>query len=145
MYFGVESHNVWSDVIMSFMISLIATTPGFIIRKLFEYSKPKVEKHRHHEEFKGIPEFEGGRSRSSSNIQDQVTLKMVKRMRHEFYEWMFPLVCRYPLRVFQMPFCSPCCALRSLLQPPYCRNVAWVILVMWSIATFITAVRLSLY
>ena len=96
MYFGVESHNIWSDVIMSFMISLTATTPGFIIRKMFEYSKPKVEQHRHHEELvtpDGDPEFEGVRSMSSSNIQDQVTLKMVKRMRHEFYEWMFPLVC----------------------------------------------------
>ena len=95
MYFGVESHNIWSDVIMSFMISLTATTPGFIIRKMFEYSKPKEEQFRHHEAPQGIPEFEGTRSRSSSNIEDQVTLKMVKRMRHEFYEWMFPLVCRY--------------------------------------------------
>ena len=94
MYFGVESHNIWSDVIMSFMISLTATTPGFIIRKMFEYSKPKEERFRHHTDMsspQGLPEFEG----ASSNIQDQVTLKMVKRMRHEFYEWMFPLVCDF--------------------------------------------------
>ena len=32
MYYETETTNLWADIIMSFMISLIATTPGFILR-----------------------------------------------------------------------------------------------------------------
>ena len=90
---------------------------------MFEYARPKEEPFTKHPEIEAPlgPGFEGKvqglRTRSGSNVlQDRVTLNMIKQLRHGFYEWMFPL-------------------------PAYTRNVAWVLLILWSIAALITAVR----
>ena len=115
MYYEVDSTNIWSDMIMSFMTSIIATTPGFIIRKMFEYSKPKEDRVKSVPELIGIDSgSEGGPS--SRSMEENKNLKIVKDMRLKFYEWMFPL-------------------------PSYCRDVAWVILILWAGAACVTAVR----
>ena len=92
----------------SFFISIAATTPGFIIRKMFEYAKPKEEQLHPHPSVT-TSDFD------SSSIIEQSNIKMVQHMRHSFYEWMFPL-------------------------PGYCRDVAWVVLVIWASGACVTAV-----
>merc|ERR1719461_1208781 len=88
MYYGTDYPNIWQDVIASFMISLIATTPGFIIRKMFEYSKPKQEHFAKQPSVsRSHPEFEGVES-SSINLEEN--MQTVMEMRQKFFEWMFP-------------------------------------------------------
>ena len=118
MYYRSKSTNIWSDIIMSFMISLIATTPGFIIRKLFEYSKPREEQFQRQPSLHEIQaRTEGARSsEAGGGGADSDNLEMVVEMRERFYEWMFPF-------------------------PSYCKIIAWIVLILWAGGCTVTAVR----
>lgn len=75
MYYGTDSTNVWSDIIASFIISLVSTTPSFIIRKLFEYSKPRQERVHEH------PELNAEQSVADGVVGTVTNLEVIQEMR----------------------------------------------------------------
>ena len=91
MYYGVQSTNIWSDIIMSFIISIIATTPGFVIRKLFEYSKPAEEEFTRKPSLHSVKASLEGVSAVQSHDVDTTNLQTMVEMRRKFYEWMYPV------------------------------------------------------
>ena len=91
MYYGVETTNLWSDIIMSFIISIIATTPGFVIRKLFEYSKPAEEEFTRKPSLHSVKASLEGVSPVPSDDVDATNLQTMVEMRRKFYEWMYPV------------------------------------------------------
>ena len=99
-------------VIASFIISIVSTTPSFIIRKMFEYSKPQQSHVIKQPSVKLTleAEFEGANSNITGNVEnndEQAHIQTVLEMRREFYEWMFP-------------------------WPSHCRTIAWIILIIWA-------------
>ena len=133
MFYEIDQSSPVQDVLASFITSLVSTTPGFIIRKMFEYSKPREEQFTHQPSLSGAhPGFEGTRSRSSSNLENNI--ETVIKMRKKFYEWMFPVYFHlflYSLHSFHS-FCKQ--------LPSYCRIVGWIVLIIWSIGASVTAI-----
>ena len=100
-FYGADHSTLWQDLFASFIISITATTPGFIFRKMFEYSKPREERFTNRASATVTtpgsprsPTFDGVLSTTLSEIENQASIKILSRMRHRFYEWMFPLVCK---------------------------------------------------
>merc|ERR1712154_614590 len=93
MGYGADHSNIVQDILASFFISLFATTPGFVLRKLFEYSKPKEEQFQQQASLTtpGHPGFGATTPGSPDHIEQKINVKMIAQLRHSFYEWMFPL------------------------------------------------------
>merc|ERR1712176_1529084 len=80
---------------------------------MFEYSKPREEQFTKQPTL-STPQSsaEGRRSRSSSDLDNNI--QTVLEMRKGFYEWMFPF-------------------------PSWCRQCGWVVLVLWVSAACVIA------
>ena len=89
MYYEMESTNIWADIIASFIASIVATTPGFIIRRMFEYSKPREEPLTKQMSLRSIQS--GSEGVTSSRSPSCEVNQTVVEMREKFYEWMFPV------------------------------------------------------
>ena len=85
---GMFSLVTYLSVYLS--MSLYVVTSMFYCSKMFEYSKPREEYFNKDSPLKrSYPSLEGTRSRSSSNLEDNIDT--VLEMRKKFYEWMFPV------------------------------------------------------
>ena len=99
MYYGMEYSNVLQDIIASFLTSIFATTPSFLIRKMFEYAKPRqdlvqVTKQQSLRAASETPNpaFDGNFARIKHvDGNDTASVRLVSDMRKEFYDWMFPV------------------------------------------------------
>ena len=136
-FYGTQQTNIWGSIIASLLISLCSTVPVIIVRKLFEKSKPNIDlttrKERLLDEEDDVDELEDALLDTSSwaTMKMDTLSQSIRRstiggknkdnkyvalteIRKTIYNDIYPL-------------------------PTKTKKVAWIILILWSVAAGITA------
>lgn len=151
MFYGIEQSSPWQDIVASFLTSLFATAPGFIISILFVWTGPgevpatkRVKVFSNEGNGERTQPITSGSSSSQSttmetghsmtestsvsetNLEESETVKSEYTQIQEKVEKLEEM--RKHFYNYNFPF------------PPITRKIAWVILVLWSAAATVTAV-----
>ena len=143
MFYGIEQTTMAKDIVASFMMSLMASSPGFIISIMFTWTGPgevmstkrpkrvhvsansgslshsntgsMTESHQsQHSQSEGTKSVTKSMTKSEMSVIEK-KIDDLEKMRKHFYDYNFPF-------------------------PPITRKIAWVVLVIWSSAAVVTAV-----